>query len=407
MSADSTPTELGPYQEIFELRSLNSELEARVAERTRHLRESEQRFRSVVASVPGLIYRCTPDARQLQFAGGLVQDITGYPASDFMTGVRTFASLVHPDDVARVEHDVEEQLTGSDTFATEYRVIHASGEVHWVYERGHIVRDTDGAASWLDGVVVDVTDRKQAEDEVDRLKDEIIGIVSHELRAPLASVLGFAELLLRRDPPPEQRRKFLNVMLEEGRRLTSLVNDFLDLEQLRDSTHGIKLEPTDPQELLQGAVAAADSDPDHPIVLDVPPCLPRIVADERRIRQVLWNLISNARKYSPAPGEIRVTARCTGDSLTITVADQGIGIPREALPRLFDRFYRVDDPARINVTGAGLGLSIVKQLVEAHGGTVWADSDGPDMGACFGFTLGFAETPRCGMVTACPSRYRT
>jgi PAS domain S-box-containing protein len=513
------------------IRALNSDLEARVVERTRHLQESEDRFRSLVASVPGLIYRCTLATWQLQFVGGLVQDITGYPASDFLAGARTFASLVDPADTIRVHHEVEAQLAASGAFAIEYRLTQASGQSRWVYERGHIVASLDGAAAWLDGVIVDVSARKRAEDErahlahaisqeramqasilagisdallvvgaddtiwytnarlsdilgvdtdafvgrrlpamldaqrtsvpaeaaawdtleralagrsldgfdlhfqgpprrelrchpftitgvgtagpglglvlhdvtfvreIARMKDEIIGIVSHELRAPLANVLGFAELLLARDPALQERRQYLTVMLEEGKRLTSLIGDFLDLEKLRHGLYGITLAPLDPRALLLSAVAAADSDPDHPIEPDVPMGLPPVLADGDRVRQVLWNLLSNARKYSPEPGEIRLTARCIDGHLAITVADRGVGIPRDALPQLFDRFFRVGHPAGFNAPGAGLGLSIVKQLVEAHGGAVWAQSDGPQRGACFGFSLRFAETPQCGMVT--------
>jgi len=236
--------------------------------------------------------------------------------------------------------------------------------------------------------------------EVSRLKDEIIGIVSHELRAPLASVLGFAELLLKRDPPPEQRRQYLTVMLEEGERLSSLISDFLDLEHLRHGLHGVTLVPIDPRDLLIGAVTAADSDPDHPIILDVPMSLPPVLADADRMRQVLWNLLSNARKYSPDPGEIRVAARRVDDQLAITVTDHGVGIPRAVLPQLFDRFFRVDERDGVNVPGAGLGLSIVKQLVEAHGGSVWAQSEGVHQGACFGFSLRFAEVPPGAASTA-------
>src|SRR5438067_628394 len=171
-------------------------------------------------------------------------------------------------------------------------------------------------------------------------------------------------------------------MLEHGRHLSSLTGDVLDLDHPPHGPHGVTLEPTDPPELPLGPVAAAASDPDHPIMLDVPTGLPPVLADADRMRQVLWNLLSNARKYSPEPGAIRVAARCVDDQLAITVTDRGVGIPPAALPRLFDRFFRVDERDGVNVPGAGLGLSIVKQLVEAHGGSVWAQSAGLHQGAC-------------------------
>jgi signal transduction histidine kinase len=223
----------------------------------------------------------------------------------------------------------------------------------------------------------DVTSERQ----VDRVKDEFISVVNHELRTPLASVVGFAELLLAREFPEAQRRRFLTSMVQEGRRLASLVDDLLDLQRLTGGSDPFTFEACIPRALLERAIAAAGPDPDRPITLDASLDLPPVRADARRIQQVLSNLLGNARKYSPAGGEITLSASLVDGAVEIAVTDQGLGIPPEALPRLFERFYRVDNGDRREIRGTGLGLAIVRSIVEAHGGEVKAMSSGLGDGA--------------------------
>jgi CheY-like chemotaxis protein len=150
--------------------------------------------------------------------------------------------------------------------------------------------------------------------------------------------------------------------------------------------------PADPHELISHAVASASDDASHPIIVDTSDPLPLVRADAARIQQVLANLLSNARKYSPEPGEIHVRARLIDGAIEIAVQDQGLGIPADALPRLFQKFYRVDNSDRRNITGTGLGLAICRQIIAAHGGRIWAESAGVGQGARFTFTLPLAES---------------
>lgn len=238
-------------------------------------------------------------------------------------------------------------------------------------------------------VLRDVT----AERDLGRTKDQLVAVVSHELRTPLASLVGFTELLLTREVEASQRQLYLSTMLREGRRLTALINDFLDLQRLESGAQGLRLEPTDLRPVLEQALAAVGDDPAHPLVASLEEPLPPVLADAERVAQVLANLLDNARKYSPGGGEIRVAARVVGGEVEIEVADQGLGLPAEALPRLFSKFYRVDNTNRRAIKGTGLGLAIVKHLVEAHGGRVWARSDGLGKGSTFGFSLPVAGAP--------------
>lgn len=253
------------------------------------------------------------------------------------------------------------------------------------------VSDGAGIATGVGVVLRDVT----AERDLQRTKDEILSVVSHELRTPLASLVGFADLLLTREYDEARKRQFLTVIREEGHRLTALINDFLDLQRMeRAHQEMLLLTHADPHQLLEHAVTSASDDGSHPIVLDAPDPLPLVRADADRIHQVLANLLSNARKYSPEPGEIKVSARRVDGAVEVSVQDHGLGIPPDALPRLFEKFYRVDNSDRRNITGTGLGLAICRQIIAAHGGHIWAESAGVGQGARLSFTLPLAERSR-------------
>jgi signal transduction histidine kinase len=241
------------------------------------------------------------------------------------------------------------------------------------------------------GVVLrDVT----AERDLIRTKDELVSVVSHELRTPLASVVGFAELLRTRELQGAQRQQFLTVILEEGRRLTALINDFLDLQRMESGRQEIVPRPVRLRDFLEDCVATLGDDPAHPITLDVPPDLPAVRADPDRTQQVMTNLISNARKYSPAGGPIEISAREAEGQVIVAVQDHGLGLPPDALPRLFEKFYRVDNSDRRSITGTGLGLAISRKIVDAHGGRMWAESDGLGEGSRFSFSLPLADARR-------------
>ena len=232
-------------------------------------------------------------------------------------------------------------------------------------------------------VLHDITAAK----ELDRAKDELIGMVSHELRTPLASLVGFTELLLERVVSETQRKQYLGTMLKEGRRLTDLINDFLDLQGLEGGYKKLDLGPADLRTVIARAIATAGDDPGTPIDVDLPSDLPLVIADTNAILQVLINMLSNARKYSPGGGPINVRAEVIADVVEVSIQDHGLGIPAEALPKLFNKFYRVANQDRRQISGTGLGLAISRRIIEVHGGRVGAESAGLGQGSRFHFTL--------------------
>jgi signal transduction histidine kinase len=231
----------------------------------------------------------------------------------------------------------------------------------------------------------DVTDERQ----LARAKDELVAVVSHELRNPLNNIIGFAELLRGRDALDRTDASYVEIIVEEGRRLAALLDDFLDLQRIDRAADIIRPQAVDVYGLLARLPSRVPMDARHELTLRVAPDLPRVKADPERVWQVLLNLLSNARKYSPDGGPIEVSARAQpeADAVEVCVADQGLGIPAEALPRLFGEFYRVQTPDRQKIAGTGLGLSICRKIIRAHGGDIWAESDGPGTGSRLLFTL--------------------
>lgn len=268
------------------------------------------------------------------------------------------------------------------------------------------IRDSDGTIVGASSVARDTTEHnvmaaalKASELRsvlaVSRAKDEMVSLVSHELRTPLASLLGFTELLYSRDFSDEKRRQYLGVMLREGRRLTDLINDVLHIQRLEAGHQTLSLAPADLEALILRAVVAAGEDPERPIEVSASPSLPLVMVDTDAILQVLANFLSNARKYSPDGGAIRVSTHLNGGMIEIDVQDHGLGLPEDALPKVFATFYRVESGDRRLIKGTGLGLAINRRIVEAHGGQVGAFSGGPGEGSRFQFTLpAIQESPK-------------
>lgn len=227
------------------------------------------------------------------------------------------------------------------------------------------------------------------EKEIDQMKDQLLSTVSHELRTPLAAIKGFTTTLLREDVRWDEatQRDFLKIIEEETDRLGELIDNLLDMSKIDAGVLRVEKEPTQLRNVVRESIDRARRRSEaHWFVVDLPSELPRVWADPRRIRQVLNNLLENAIKYSPGGGQITVTAEVEGDHVTVSVADSGQGIPREYLDRIFQRFFQVDAANTRKTGGSGLGLSISKGIVEAHGGSIWAESES-GKGSVFRFTL--------------------
>jgi len=215
-------------------------------------------------------------------------------------------------------------------------------------------------------------------DQLDRMKDEFVLTASHELRSPLTSVQGFAELLmLEREKLAPKQRETVEIILDNSRHLVHLLNDLLDLARSDAGRLQIEPEPTEVTTLIEDAERALRNQIDarrQTLSEKVEARLPRVSADRDRIRQVMVNLLTNANEYCPEGASIQVGAKRTGNQVEISVKDNGPGIPSDQLEHIFDRFSRGEAGMTQRVAGTGLGLAISKSLVELHGGTIAAES---------------------------------
>jgi len=246
------------------------------------------------------------------------------------------------------------------------------------------VRATENSGAVI--VLHDVTDLRKLE----RVRRDFVANVSHEFRTPLTAIQGFAETLLAGAmDDPENRTRFLRIILEHSRRLARLTEDLLmlskmDAERLELEVRRLAVAPF--VESCVESVQPRARDRNLRVCLDLPAKVPDIAGDRRRLAEVLDNLLQNAVQYTPAKGEIRISAAAVGNEVVITVSDTGIGIPQADQSRIFERFYRVDVARSREVGGTGLGLSIAKHLVEAHEGRIWVESE-VGSGSRFHFTV--------------------
>ncbi len=250
---------------------------------------------------------------------------------------------------------------------------------------------THSEESAVESVVVTMQDMADVQ-ELERLRAEFLAMVSHELRTPLTSITGSASTVLdsAKDLDPAVVRQFFRIIKDQAEHMHDLVSDLLDVARIETGTLPVGPEPAEVAVLVDRARSGfTNSGGKNNLAIDVEPDLPLVMADRRRIVQVLGNLLSNAARHSPESSVIRVRAVRDGVHVAVSVADQGRGIPAESLLDLFSKFSGAQSEEQGGDTG--LGLAICKGIVEAHGGRIWAESDGPGTGACFTFTLPTVE----------------
>ncbi len=220
----------------------------------------------------------------------------------------------------------------------------------------------------------------------DRMKSGLLSTVSHEMRTPLSSIIGFSNLILSRKPDQVKLVEYVSAINAEARRLADLINDFLDLQRIESGREVFHPFYSDLAAVIRDVINKLEIEERFGIRLDLQP-VPPLYIDGNRIRQVLLNLLSNAFKYSPDGGEITISLRQEDDDVIFSIRDQGVGIAPEELNQLFERFYRGDIAERFRIRGTGLGLALCREIIGAHGGRIWAESAGLNQGSTFSFAL--------------------
>lgn len=322
---------------------------------------------------------------KIAYANPRSREILGLPISALTGQTLTAMHLAIASRVTDPESVLDrlEQAVGNPQATSAIEITLTAPASRTVQARYFPIGDAGGGILGL--LLRDITREK----ELDKMKSQLLATVSHELRTPLASIKGFATTLLRDDVDwdEESRREFLSIIDEESDRLTELISNLLDMSRIEAGILRVEPEPTDLDPILRETATEFQlMTRAHQIRVHVPHALPLVMADPRRARQVLRNLVENAIKYSPDGGSITISARVVNGRVRTSVADHGIGIGPEQLEHIFDRFYQVDSASTRRVGGSGLGLSICKAIIEAHGERIWVESQ-PDMGSTFHFTL--------------------
>jgi PAS domain S-box-containing protein len=368
------------------------------------LRASEQQFRSLIGNIPGISYRSLIEGDQpLVFISDAVQRVTGYPAADFLGRAprRSFGTLIHAACRPVVSEAIAAALREDRPYLVEYRLLHADGSTRWMWENGTGVRDESGVVRWLDGVILDITERRAIEEALREAKEKaeqaaaaqatFVANMSHEIRTPMNSILGFTDVLLDGELGTEQRRH-LDTIRSAGRSLLRLLNEILDTAKLEKGA--VELEINDfnllslIDELSSTLSASARAKSLH-VDIHYDPMLPTCLrGDELRIRQVLTNLLDNAIKFTER-GSVMLRAEAQGDQIHFEVKDTGIGIAPARLQAIFEPFTQADASMTRRFGGTGLGTTISKQLVELMGGKIWAESE-PGKGTAFHVLLPLA-----------------
>ena len=354
------------------------------------LAESRERLRAALDASDTGTFRWDMVSDELDWDNNLDR-LFGLTPGVSARSLQEFIRLVHPDDRQRVIDACQRSADEGADFEEEFRVVLPDGTVRWLFDKGRVYIGETGSR-YMAGACLDITKRHQKEDALraaDRQKDEFLGMLSHEIRNPLAPMLYSVSVLERHLSDPVTRRP-LEVIGRQVRRMIRIVDDLLDVSRVTQGKISLKRD-----RLLIGEVVAQAVEASRPLMeahkhtvqLRNPDASLAVLGDIVRLGQVFENLLVNAAKYTPAGGVITVTVGRQNDDAVITVTDTGIGIDPAMLSKVFDMFAQVDTSLDRSEGGLGIGLTLVDRLTRLHGGTVEAHSDGLGFGSSFTVTL--------------------
>ncbi|MDR9896066.1 ATP-binding protein [Aetokthonos hydrillicola Thurmond2011] len=368
------------------------------------LRESEQRFRNMADNAPVMIW-VTNAAGYCTYLSQSWYNFTGQTEE---TGLGFgWLDAVHPEDYEYAKNTFLDANKNCKAFRAEYRLRRKDGTYAWAIDAASPRFEGNGQFKGYIGSVIDITERKTAEAERDRLleleqaaraeaeranrvKDEFLAVLSHELRSPLNPIVGWARLLQTREFEPGALKHALATIERNAKLQAQLIEDLLDVSRILQGKLSLKMAPVSLVSVIEAAIetvrlAAEAKDIQIQTMLDA--SVAKVLGDSGRLQQVVWNLLSNAVKFTPEGGKVNISLNSIDSQPQITVSDTGKGINPKFLPHVFEYFRQADSTTTRESGGLGLGLAIVRHLVELHGGTIWAESPGEGSGATFSLRL--------------------
>ena len=374
------------------------------AETTQALQRSETDHRAIFERAPIGIARISATGELLEGNAALL----GMLEHDFETlRDQAWPDLLRSYDLAAGKTRVAPLLAGfSDGGSVQVRAATGGGRWLWLQMTATSIPDSNGRPEHVLVMVEDVTKVRDAQDKIadaleaqrnanadleklDHTKTEFLSIVSHEFRTALTGIQGFSELIRDGGLEPDEVRAYGGYIFNDADRVNRLIGDMLDLDRMESGRMSIRMADVDINEVLTDAIARATPANTVEFKPDLDPRLPIVTGDRDRLVQVVSNLVNNAVKYSPEGGTVTISSRAEGGYALITVADTGLGIPPDEIAHVFERFRRVRSGAAQAIAGTGLGLTIVKQIVEMHGGKIWVES-AVGHGSAFHFTIPLA-----------------
>ncbi|MDB5289660.1 MAG: sensor hybrid histidine kinase [Phycisphaerales bacterium] len=308
--------------------------------------------------------------------------------------------VIHPDDLPRVRRQLDEALRDRKPYECSSRLLRTDGSLRIVHSRGQAVYDQAGKAVRMFGTLQDITERVRGEEQANKLKDEFLAMISHELRTPLAAILLWGRMLVDGTVGEQDRPMAFHAIVSSAEAQNKLIGDLLDGTRMITGKLRMDVREIELSTVVQGAIDVLRPAADAKRVLLDPPATfgsaMRMLGDPDRLWQIVWNLLSNAVKFTPSGGRVEVRLERVGATARLTVRDSGKGISAEFLPYVFDRFRQADGSLTRAHSGLGLGLAIVRELVQLHGGSVRSESAGEGHGATFTVDLPLVEDVRAG-----------
>ena len=400
---------------VFAVISERKEMEGEKNKLASELGVHRRRVEDIVAHVPGVVWEAWGDpnsvTQRVDFVSSHVEKMLGYSQQEWLSTPNFWLSIVHPDDKELAAREAAEKFASGKGGTSRFRWLHKDGHDIWVESKSIVVCDENGQPVGMRGLTMDITERVRAEneraqllqresearaqaEEASRLKDEFLATVSHELRTPLNAVVGWSRLVRTGQLDQDGLNHALEVIERNAGAQRQIIEDLLDVSRIIAGKLKVSSQPVDLLFVIHASIdvirpAAKAKDLRLRTHIDASGLM--VKGDADRLQQVAWNLLSNAVKFTPEGGEIDIFLGKCQTMAEIRIEDSGPGIPADFLPRVFDRFTQADGSSTRKHGGLGLGLAIVRHLVELHGGTVTAGNRDGHGGAVITIHLPAAE----------------